>query len=622
MSKRAAAVIASILTLMTAAWAQTPLVPTTTLAAETGNNTSAAGTFTTTTNGNLGATNISKLDVHTLLYAGAATKVYAHDMPWWGKTSHINVGYSSLDPAEVQRQVTDMASRGFDGAVVDWYGPDSYEAAGAKVVMNATLAQPNFSFIIEIEHGAVLWDSCYPTCDATTAFINLANSVAQTFYSSPAYVQIGGRPVLVEFNMAAFTIDWNQVAASVTGNPIIVHYNPPGLTTTATGGAFAWLDPKTLDQEPVGYDGSAYLNYFYQQAAKYPGEHVFGSIYKGFNDTLASWAPVGGRHIEQNCGQTWLKTFSVLNQYYSPSKPLESLQAVTWNDYEEGTAIESGIDNCVSVSASVSGSQLQWQITGDESTVDHYTVFLSSDGQGLMALGDVAAGTHAMDLSAFNFAAGAYSLFVKAIGKPSLANHMSAAAAYTIAPPVATPPPAPAPTPDLAVAATPGSVTLAHGQSSHMSVSVTPSGGFSGTVGLSCSGLPAGASCTFSPAAVAASSTAVSTTLTVSAPVMAVNRTPGMNWMVFAMAMPGAFGMVLFGDLRRKRALLLGVVLLLLIVSQVACGGAGTTTTAAAASGSGMRATAPIAPTGSYSFTITATSGSLTRSTTATLVIQ
>ena len=33
-------------------------------------------------------------------------------------------------------------------------------------------------------------------------------------------------------------------------------------------------------------------------------------------------------------------------RYYSPDRPLPFMMIVTWNDYEEGTAIEKGIDTC------------------------------------------------------------------------------------------------------------------------------------------------------------------------------------------------------------------------------------------------------------------------------------
>ena len=80
------------------------VVPTTTLAAQTANNTSAANSFTTQSNDNRGAGNISKVDVHTLLYSGAATKVYAHMVLWFGQSNHMNIGYSETNPAQVQSQ--------------------------------------------------------------------------------------------------------------------------------------------------------------------------------------------------------------------------------------------------------------------------------------------------------------------------------------------------------------------------------------------------------------------------------------------------------------------------------------------------------------------------------------
>ncbi|HXM66410.1 MAG TPA: hypothetical protein VN911_06735, partial [Candidatus Acidoferrum sp.] len=117
-------------------WASNYVAPTTTLAAQTANNTSAANSFVTQSNGNLAANNVSKVDVHSLLYSGAATKVFAHMMLWFGDGGHMNVGYSSTDPAQVQRQITDMISRGIDGVVIDWYGPNNFVDQATQAVMN------------------------------------------------------------------------------------------------------------------------------------------------------------------------------------------------------------------------------------------------------------------------------------------------------------------------------------------------------------------------------------------------------------------------------------------------------------------------------------------------------
>jgi hypothetical protein len=52
------------------------------------------------------------------------------------------------------------------------------------------------------------------------------------------------------------------------------------------------------------------------------------------------------------------------------------------------------------------------------------------DGENLMALSDVPAGTHTLDLSGYHFAAGSYKVYVKAVGKPSIKNQMSGAATF------------------------------------------------------------------------------------------------------------------------------------------------------------------------------------------------
>jgi len=136
------------------------VVPTTTLTAQQANNTSAANSFASQTNGNAGAGNVSKVDVHSLLYSGATTKVYAHLMVWFGGSNHMNVGYSSTDSAQVHNQITDMISRGIDGVIIDWYGPGNNEDTATQLVMAEAETHPGFTFAIMIDEGAIKWDSC------------------------------------------------------------------------------------------------------------------------------------------------------------------------------------------------------------------------------------------------------------------------------------------------------------------------------------------------------------------------------------------------------------------------------------------------------------------------------
>jgi PKD repeat protein len=429
--KLTAVLVVTVLSLP--AFAVLPVNPTTTLTAETANNTSAADTFATQSNGNLGAANISKRPIRELLYLGATTRIYAHLMPWFGPTNHMNVGYDSSDPAQVKQQVADMVSRGIDGAIVDWYGPLSthHNTATLNLMQEAEL-RSGFEFAIMEDVGAVK-----NATDPQQKLIDDLNYVNATFASSPVYMRRGGRPVIFFFGLEtlAIPINWDAVRASIAGNPLFIFRNSGAFTKPQTNGGFAWLANQTT--VTPGYMSLPYLDNFYSTALKYPALQTFGSGFKGFDDSLALWGK--NRKILQYCGQTWLASMAEAGKYYSSSNQLENLQLVTWNDYEEGSEIESGIDNCFSVAASVQGSVLTWSITGSESTIDHYTVFVSLDSENLMRLADLAPGSFTLNLASFGLGPASYQLYVQAVGKPSIVNHMSNTVAYAVAnkPPVA-----------------------------------------------------------------------------------------------------------------------------------------------------------------------------------------
>jgi PKD repeat protein len=428
-----------LFSLMSAA-AGTKFQATTTLSAETGNNTSAASTFTSQTNGNVGATNISKVPTRTLLYANSTTRIFSHFMPWFGFSNHMSVGYASDDSLQVQKQVADMVSRGLDGTAIDWYGrgqSNSHYLAydqTAQFVMQQAQLQTAFSFVIAYDAGAL--KSCAATlgCDVTQTTIDDLNYANVTYESSPAYLHVGTQPVVFFFGDEAYNIDWTRVRSGVAGNPLFVFRNSGGFTNAQSGGGYSWLAPTTATStDPMAL---LYLDYFYRTALAHPGSFSMGSAYKGFNDSLAAWGT--NRLMDQQCGQTWLQSMAEAGKYYSGANQLPFLQVVTWNDYEEGSEIETGIDNCVTVSASVTGTVASWSITGQANTVDHYSIYISQDGQNLMWLAD-AANSGSMDLAPFGFNAGNYLVFVKATGKPSLTNKMSAGVQVTIPnnPPVA-----------------------------------------------------------------------------------------------------------------------------------------------------------------------------------------
>jgi hypothetical protein len=343
----------------------------------------------------------------------------------------MDVGYTSSDPNQVKRQVTDAMSRGISGFIEDWYGQNNSMPNATAFALKAEAESRNggFQFAVMEDGGAL--NSCAGSsgCDLTGQIIADLTYAYNNFEISPAYMRINGRPAVFFFDPDRFgTLDWARVTSSVLGNPMLIFQNSGGFTHAQSSGSISWVMINTSDANDWS---QSYLDGFYGAGVAHPQEHAFAATYKGFNDTLASWS--ANRIVNQNCGQTWLSTFSEIGKYYSAATQLESLQLATWNDYEESTEIETGIDNCVSVSASVAANQLSWTVSGNENTVDHYTPFISIDGVNLMPLSDVSAGVHSLDLSPYHFAAGSYSVFVKAVGKASMKNHMSSAVAYSSA---------------------------------------------------------------------------------------------------------------------------------------------------------------------------------------------
>ena len=549
------------------------VVPTTTLAAQTANNTSTANNFAAQPNGNSASGNVSKLDVHSLLYSGATTKVYAHLLLWFGGSNHMNVGYSSIDAAQVHDQITDMVSRGIDGVIIDWYGPNNSIDQATQLVMAEAERHPGFTFAIMVDQGAIEWDSC-TGCSPQQALISQLQYIEQTYFPSPAYMTQQGRPVVTNFNIdLSYSVDWAAASAALSTQPVFLFQNNSGFSHVLSDGSYSWVMPTTTDY------GMSYLSSFYDTGMPLTNEQTVGASYKGFNDSLAAWG--SGRAMGQQCGQTWLQTFSEVNSLYSSGKQLPALQLVTWNDYEEGTEIESGISNCLTVSATASGNSLQWAINGDASTIDHYVAYISSDGQNLMVLADVNADAVSLNLCSYSIPNGSYVLYVQAVGKPSISNQISGPVSFAskcggAAGGSAT----------VSIGANPSSLTIPSGGSGSLTVTATPhSGSFNDAIALSCSGLPQSLTCLFSPASITPGSAAANSTLTVSAaPVTAANRLRRNRTLPGALLFGfGFFSIALIGRFQRKRIItLLGAcVLVAAIVGGTSCGGTGASTVSA-----------------------------------------
>jgi len=387
---------------------------------EAAGNTSAAGS----------GVHVSRLPLRSLLYPGATTKIYASVMPWFGDRRHIDVGYRSDDRGQIARQVTDMLARGIDGAVVDWYGPDdNITGRTNELLLNESEAR-GFQFAIAV-NGKPFRKCVERGCDVTTLLISELQYMEKHFEGSPVYIRWQGRPVVFFFDGNKFPFDWRRVRAALIRSPLFVFRNTGAFDNPDSEGAFAWNAPEIAN--PSDPEALRYLERFYSRAQHSPEKFVMGAVYKGFDDSRASWGQ--GKRIPENCGQTWLDTFAEINRFYSASRQLPALLVVTWNDYEEGTAAEPGVGCPSGITPRLSGSVLTWDFQGNRNAVDRFVIFDSPDRKQLVKLGEVGAQQSSFDLRRMNLQQGDW-LYVKAQARAGMLDALSSPIRYQILNPV------------------------------------------------------------------------------------------------------------------------------------------------------------------------------------------
>jgi hypothetical protein len=387
------------------------------------NNTSASPRYKGS-KANVPPGNVSKLPIRSLLYSGSQTRIYTRYMPWFGDAHHRDVGYRSDDRQQVARQVADMVRRGISGAIVDWYGPNSGSKNESTRLLMQEAERQNFEFAISEDAGSLA--ECQKRgCNVTEQLASDLKFAEDHFENSPAYLRFQGRPALFFFGLEKYQIDWRRVRNSLPLKPLFFFRNSGAFSNPDSDGGYAWIAPETAGlNDPMAIQ---YLDRFYSKAQS-SNKIVMGSAYKGFDDAEAGWGK--GRVIDQQCGNTWLTTLAEAGRFYSSSHQLEALIIPTWNDYEEGTEIETGIDNCVNLQASVSDEGLKWTVSGAKDTIDHYVVLIQHGSQWVQAVA-LPANARSIPLSQLSAPPGTNALCIEAVGKASILNHFSGPIPYS-----------------------------------------------------------------------------------------------------------------------------------------------------------------------------------------------
>ena len=277
---------------------------------------------------------------------GFSPEVLAVYEAWFGHPQHISIGYSSQDPAEIKSQIRRAQSMGISGFVVDWYGDRQPFIDRSYALMQEAAAKQRF-------HVAMMYDETDADDGATDEAMADFTMFHETYLSASAagrdaYLTYEGRPVIFIFPKGQHT-DWSKVRILVNKwnpAPLLIDENLPGKDANAFDGFYAWVNPGDKGWAADGSNwGEEYLSEFYRTMhTKYPDKIIVGGAWATFDDSKAKWGL--NRHISARCGQTFADTSNFWRREFPADDPIPFLLIGTWNDYEEGTAIEKGVPTC------------------------------------------------------------------------------------------------------------------------------------------------------------------------------------------------------------------------------------------------------------------------------------
>lgn len=234
--------------------------------------------------------------------------VYAHVVGWFGSgnTGHIDVGYSSSNPATIHAQLLAMKAKGFTGVNPLWSGidggPDKRFSTNTVTNWMRECESTSTPFFITIDHPE--------------AFSLDSMRLLSVFFSSPMYAKFKGKPILLAFD--ALTADQLAAAPSCA----IVYRNAGGISQPGSSGAFEWPSPPQTQ---------AYTDYFHKATAAATDKLIISHVCPGFRG--ASWNDPK-MVIPWRAGQEWADSLARV-----PANPMMVLVA-TWNDHDEGTGVE------------------------------------------------------------------------------------------------------------------------------------------------------------------------------------------------------------------------------------------------------------------------------------------
>jgi len=246
----------------------------------------------------------------------------------------------------IKNQIRRARAMGISGFVVDWYGDREPFIDQSYGLMQKLAAKNKF-------HIAMMYDESNEAVGATDEAIADFKMFHDAYLSpsSPgheAYLTYQGRPVILIFPKGLHT-DWSKVRASVSSwnpAPLLIYEAPAGPNANAFDGFYPWfyIGPKGWAADGGNWGEDSLTSFYQTMGNKYPDKIIVGGAWAQFNDSKASWGL--NRQIAARCGQTFQDTFNFWRRVFPADEPIPFMLIETWNDYEEGSAVERGLPTC------------------------------------------------------------------------------------------------------------------------------------------------------------------------------------------------------------------------------------------------------------------------------------
>ena len=330
----------------------------------------------------------------------------------------------------------------------------------------------------------------YPTSQSYTCAAGAGSGTSPApmngggYFSNPSYYKISGHPVTGTFfaegryftacsNCSVYndgiatagctgsTACWNAIWAGVAHHiasysisPIFLwrnNFNHTCIGTCIDNGSYRWINP-TGDRTNADFSG--YDNWLCSgspcsaNSAVGTARHVMTAGYPR-NDHAQSSFQSDNLGFDNVCGNNWIRSLSEPNSntsWFTPTNDIEAIQVLTWNDHEQGTAIENGIVGCYGLSASINSGTVSFSITTSDmanapipintsvnATLDHLALYAVKSGGAIgnldtMKLGNVpipSSGLGTINVAGYGLQSGTYSLYVKLVPRAGMQTSIS-----------------------------------------------------------------------------------------------------------------------------------------------------------------------------------------------------